>query len=232
MNKEGQLNFLGIGSAYNPVWKNTSAYFVKENQFFLIDSGETVFSTLFEKGYLVNYSKLRVFVTHTHADHVGSLPSLLSYCYNVLGKKVEVYYPRKEIQILLDNMGLERECYSLHMGMNWDFEDISIRAVSVNHAEDIYCYGYLISGLEGTVYYSGDCYQIPNNILEDFQKGKINRIYQDTTEFPSSHRSHCPLEELERLFPEKDRSRIYCMHFTTDFFEKLERLGFSYVKSE
>ena len=76
-------------------------------------------------------------------------------------------------------MGLERECYSLHMGMNWDFEDISIRAVSVNDAEDIYCYGYLISGLEGTVYYSGDCYQIPNNILEDFQKGKINRIYQD-----------------------------------------------------
>ena len=34
MNKEGQLNFLGIGFAYNPVWKNTSAYFVKRESVF------------------------------------------------------------------------------------------------------------------------------------------------------------------------------------------------------
>lgn len=232
MNKEAQLHFLGIGSAFNPVWKNTSAYFTKGNHLFLLDAGESVFGTLFEKGYLKKYAKIMVFITHTHADHVGSLPSILSYCYFVLGKKVDVYYPKQELQILLDYMGIEREAYELHCGIDWRFDDVSFHAIPVRHADDIYCCGYRISGPEGTIYYSGDGYQVPEEILEDFFAGKINRIYQDTTEFPSSHPSHCPLEELERLFPEKDRSRVFCMHFTTDFFEKLEQLGFSYVKPE
>lgn len=232
MKKNEPLNFLGIGSAFNPAWKNTSAYFIKGDHFFLLDAGESVFAALFEKGYLKQYTKLTVFITHTHSDHVGSLPSMLSYCYNVLGKKMEVYYPKKELQILLDYMGIEREAYEFHCGMDWKFDDVSVQAIPVRHAEDIHCFGYKICGSEGSIYYSGDGYQIPEKIVEDFLDGKISRIYQDTAEFPSSHLSHCPLEELERIFPEKDRKRVFCMHFTTDFFEKLEQLGFSYVNAE
>lgn len=232
MRKEEQLKFLGIGSAFNPAWKNTSAYFTKGSHFFLLDAGESVFSILFDKGYLKKYEKLTVFITHTHSDHVGSLPSIISYCYNVLGKKVEVYYPKQELYVLLDHMGIERESYELHCGTEWKFDDISVHAISVRHADDIFCYGYRISGPEESIYYSGDGYQVPEEVVKDFFEGKIERIYQDTAEFPSTHPSHCPLEELERLFPEKDRNRVFCMHFTTNFFEKLEQLGFSYVKPE
>ena len=54
-------------------------------------------------------------------------------------------------------------------------------------------------------------------------------LYQDTAEFSSGHRSHCPLEELERDIPEDLRKYVYCMHFTTDFTEKLKTMGFCQV---
>ena len=42
------ITFLGSGSAFNPLLGNTSAYFVRNNQLFLIDAGETVFRKLYE----------------------------------------------------------------------------------------------------------------------------------------------------------------------------------------
>ena len=42
------ITFLGSGSAFNPLLGNTSAYFVRNNKFFLIDAGETVFTKLNE----------------------------------------------------------------------------------------------------------------------------------------------------------------------------------------
>lgn len=230
MNKEEKLHFLGNGSAFNPAWGSTSAWFSEGDHFFLLDAGESVFGTLFENGYLKRFSKLTVFITHTHSDHVGSLPSMLSYCFNVLGKKMEVFSPFSELQTLLDYMGIGRELYDFRCGTEVDFGTVQIQAVPVCHAEDIPCFGYRITGAEGTIFYSGDSYKVPEAIVNDFLEGRICRIYQDTAEFPSNHPSHCPLEELERLFPRKDRKRVFCMHFTTEFFEKLEQSGFSWVK--
>ena len=41
-----KLNFLGRGSAFNPVEGNNSAYFIDDNQLFLIDCGENVFGRI------------------------------------------------------------------------------------------------------------------------------------------------------------------------------------------
>ena len=66
--------------------------------------------------------------------------------------------------------------------------------------------------------------------VKDFFAGKIQTIYQDTTEFSSDHLSHCPLSTLENVFPIEKRKDIYCMHFSNDFLKKIEEKGFKYVQ--
>ena len=56
-------------------------------------------------------------------------------------------------------------------------------------------------------------------------------ITLNITEFTSDHRSHCPLEELEECIPADLRRNVFCMHFTTDFTEKLKKKGFGYIQS-
>ena len=40
------LNFLGIGSAFQTSLYNNCAYFIEDNELFLIDCGETAFEQL------------------------------------------------------------------------------------------------------------------------------------------------------------------------------------------
>src|SRR5574344_116865 len=79
-----QLQFLGTGSAFNTKLGNTSAYLLNNDKsaMLLFDCGETVFSKLkpiLEKNK--NISELTICITHSHSDHIGSLPTLLYYLY-------------------------------------------------------------------------------------------------------------------------------------------------------
>ena len=220
------LNFLGCGSAFNPLYGNTSAYFTNKDQLYVIDGGESVFLKLYQKELLKKYAGITIMVTHMHADHVGSLPSIISYCYYVLGKKVTVIYPEKSLWILLGLMGIDPDIYIPVESSLFTAEGLKVWAVSVKHADDISCFGYIIEFAGEKIYYSGDSYEIPKDVLDGFYKREISTIYQDTTEFTSDHRSHCPLEELEECIPADLRRNVFCMNFTTDFTEKLKKKGF------
>lgn len=227
------LKFLGCGSAFNPSLGNTSAYFEEGKRFFLIDCGETVFTRLYQMKVPERYQNLYVLITHTHADHVGSLASLISYCYFVKGKKVTIIHPNYSIVRLLKRMGVGEELYILRKPAELEEETgVGIREIPVKHAEDLRCYGYLIRALGHTFFYSGDSYEIPRTIINKLINGTIDFIYQDTTEFVSSHLSHFPLPELAKAIPEPYRKQVYCMHFTNDFSDKIKAYGFGSVKPE
>lgn len=223
------LNFLGCGSAFNPIYGNTSAYFTIGSHLYVIDAGESVFLKLYQKELLQKYDEITIFVTHMHADHVGSLPSIISYAYYVLGKTVTVVYPDSELWQLLDLMGIEHAAYRRLESSSVETETLKVQSVVVKHADDIHCYGYLLESGGDRIYYSGDSYEIPERVLHGFRQRTISRIYQDTTEFRSAHRSHCSLEELEEAIPQELRKYVFCMHFTTNFTEKLKQKGFSFV---
>lgn len=226
------ITFLGSGSAFNPLLGNTSAYFVRNNQLFLIDAGEIVFRKLYEMKLLERYQDIYVIITHTHADHVGSLPSVISYSYFVLGKKVKIIHPERSLTKLLEMMGITSDAYELLTDETNLIGDIKIKAISVKHADNIRCYGYVLESGDEQVYYSGDSYEVPEVIVEEFFAGKIQTIYQDTAEFSSDHLSHCPLSTLEEIFPVEMRKNIYCMHFLNDFHKKIEEKGFQYVQAK
>ena len=171
------LNFLGCGSAFNPLYGNTSAYFTNKDQLYVIDGGESVFLKLYQKELLKKYAGITIMVTHMHADHVGSLPSIISYCYYVLGKKVTVIYPEKSLWILLGLMGIDPDIYIPVESSLFTAEGLKVWAVSVKHADDISCFGYIIEFAGEKIYYSGDSYEIPKDVLDGFyKKGNINDL--------------------------------------------------------
>lgn len=223
------LRFLGCGAAFYPTLGNTSAYYEKNNNLYLIDCGEMIFYKLYERNMLAKYNRIYVIITHMHADHVGSLGSLISYTYFVLGKKIVVIHPNIILQELLDLTGIDRKAYIMKVCEETEIDGVTIKAIPVKHAENMDCYGYIISDCEETIYYSGDSYEIPEKVLEAFFKGEICEIFQDTTDKVSVHPSHFPLTELAELIPVGFRKRVFCMHFSSDFSELIYKLGFSDV---
>ncbi len=207
-----ELKFVGRGSAFTPSLKNTSAYFAIEDSLFLIDCGESVFGDIWNMEELKTCNNIYVLITHLHCDHVGSLGSLISYCYFVLNKKIYVIHPETTIVDLLKLMGIEEHTYNYDRMLPPQLQGISAKAIPVDHANTMRCYGYLIEVNNERIYYSGDSYKIPDVILADFLSGAINRLYQDTSTHTSKTPSHCEIDKLELVIPMELRNRVYCMH--------------------
>ena len=73
------LSFLGKGAAFYPAFGNTNAFFEKDGDLFFLDFGESAFEKAVRLLDMASYRHVYVLITHLHADHVGSLASLLSY---------------------------------------------------------------------------------------------------------------------------------------------------------
>ena len=106
-----KLNFLGKGSAFYPLYGNTGAYMRFEDELYLLDCGETAFDTLYRKEDLDRISHIYVILTHLHADHVGSLGTLISYYYCLHGIQVYVIHPEPTVVQLLTLEGITPEGY-------------------------------------------------------------------------------------------------------------------------
>ena len=101
-----ELNFTGKGSAFYPPFKNTGAYMLSGKALYLIDCGETMFDVLYHKLDLASIEDVYVILTHMHADHVGSLGTLISYFYCLFNKAIHVVYPQETIKQLLTLEGI------------------------------------------------------------------------------------------------------------------------------
>lgn len=64
-----EINFLGIGSAWNIKEDNTSAYIKKDNKMILIDCGETIARNIIENNILENISELYILISHTFRSY-------------------------------------------------------------------------------------------------------------------------------------------------------------------
>ena len=75
------LKFIGTGSAFNTKLGNTSAYIKDNNTLLLIDCGELTFARILSLNLLDDVNEVHIAITHTHPDHIGSLGSLIFYCF-------------------------------------------------------------------------------------------------------------------------------------------------------
>ena len=224
---------------------------------YLIDCGETMFDVLYHKLDLASIEDVYVILTHMHADHVGSLGTLISYFYCLFNKAIHVVYPQETIKQLLTLEGITPLGYHYHETLPENPAGLTAVPVEVKHALDMKCYGYVLSDGTETIYYSGDsselpedmkCYgyvlsdgtetiyysgdssELPEDIRTRFLAGEIGRIYHDTSTHDSPNPSHCYYGKMEKWIPREERHRVYCMHLDSPCEDMLKEKGFSIVE--
>ena len=114
------LRFLGCGGAFNAALGTNAAFFTHNGNLYLLDCGETVFERAKLSGLLDSAKEIFVAVTHFHSDHVGSLGTLLGYCYFILKKPATVIYPTDKMKTLMTLMGMPENQYRLLHSLDAD----------------------------------------------------------------------------------------------------------------
>ena len=235
------LNFIGTGSAFNTSLGNNNAYIKNGESLLLIDCGSSTFAKIQERNLLDGIKSVFVLMTHTHPDHVGSLGDLIFYGYYAMGEmgkpSVTVIAPEDlYIADVLNTVGVKRETYGYYA-----FEDsptfisrfsMMIQPIKVNHVEELNCYGYIFTYREFITYYSGDCYEIPEKILDMLNRGVFDFFYQDTCKADYDGNVHLSLRKLTEMVKPEYRKRVFCMHLDNGFnIEEAKELGFNVVSS-
>lgn len=232
-----KLKFLGIGSAFNPLWGNNSAYYKNDKSLLLIDCGETNFERILKANLLEDVKNIFILITHLHPDHVGSLGSLLFYLNYI--KKIKgkiIFYDKENLETLLKLMGVSKENYNLCHNLNKDeLKELKISSIDVypiKHSDKLKSYGYKITfDDKEVIFYTGDCKEIDNRIIKEVIEGKISKIYVDSFCDKINGVPHITVDELCDIFPEKCRQRVYGMHYDGEkVINKLKVNGFKTVK--
>lgn len=234
-----ELIFLGRGAAFNPKEGNNSAYFIDNNQLFLIDCGESIFGTLANNGILESVDSINLMITHTHSDHIGSLGSLVMYSYYTLHKPLNIILPENakhlsSIEKILSGFGCTEKMYNFINEKEFDEKNETfqnIRYVETSHCDELDCYGLLFATKKGIVYYSGDTREV--NIVESLIDSgqQIDKIYIDTTTANYPGNVHLYIGILKEVIPEKIKNKVYCMHLNNDkCIEEAKAIGFNVVE--
>lgn len=237
------LKFIGSGSAFNTKLGNNSAYYKEGNQMLLIDCGSNVFQRIKENNLLNGIEHIHVAITHTHADHVGSLADLILYTYYSHGEfakpKVTVYFSQSiEISNLLRINGceLDKVYHSKYMeegAMLHIFDDVWISFNESKHVKEISCYGMELKINGDYIFYSSDTNEIDDIILGLIEEDIWKYFYIDTCKADYEGNVHLSLRKLNELIPEFYREKVWCMHLDEGFDrEEAESLGFNVAKNE
>lgn len=236
-----ELKFLGRGNAFNPTEGSNSAYFIENNELFLIDCGESVFKGLIENNLLENIDSVNLMITHTHSDHIGSLGSLAMYSYFILHKPLNIVLPQNakhlpNIEKILSAFGCTEPMYNYIDEKIFDNKLNSfqnVRYIETSHCDEIDCYGLLFTTENGIIYYSGDTREV-NIIKALIDSGKlIDKLYVDTTTADYPENVHLYLGNLKQVIPDYLKKHVYCMHINNDdCIEQVEEAGFNVVQKE
>lgn len=221
------LQFLGIGSCFNPLAGNTAAFYKDEKKKNLIffDMGGNIYERVMRENLLQEeLNKVVIVITHLHDDHVGSLASLIEYCDIVLNLIPTIIYPNlEEIEKTLLSMGVRKGEYELLLPR--ECKMFPIREYQQKHNDVIDAYGYLFE-LEGKkIYYSGDTNLIQMEIIGMLLDGEIEYIYHEVTRY--HNHAHTHLNQLEERIPVSFRKKVTCMHFDDEELKKdVKKAGF------
>ena len=221
------LKFLGIGSGFESALGNTSAFFTdSDNNLYLIDCGFDVFTKLKNFRLLEEFNNITVFLTHLHDDHVGSLGSLIFYCYFNLNKKITVRFPSSDLAMLLKVQGALR-FVNFMITKHGTIESgkktiLEYEFISTPHDPAIPCFGIKIKNTDidtpQQIYYSGDTKVLFNGLtkFDDIYTMPFIEIFQDCSyEKTYEGAQHMSLDLLCRAIPPKHRNIVKCMHLVS-----------------
>ena len=235
-----KLKFIGTGSAFNTKLGNTSAYIKENNTLLLLDCGELTFDRILSLNLLNDVNEVHIAVTHTHPDHIGSLGSLIFYCYFI--KKIKPIFHAADTDCIrvLQYMGITEEHCNFDSISPCIIEnlDVLLTFIENNHVKELVSFGILLVKdfnelHRKVIYYSGDSCDIKDDTINALKNGQIDYLYQDTCKADYDGNVHLSLRKLTELIPKELRCNVMCIHLDSGF-DVLEakELGFNVAEIE
>lgn len=246
-----KLNFLGIGSCFNTILNNTSAFFFldeEKTEMCLINLISRVTAKLKRLPELNSVKHMHIFITHLHDGHVGALPALLSYLITK-GIKFSIHVGQKNhytLRRFLTRIGVDAisPVYKMNFVV---YEDtiaenmftqksplietsfgVGFNMIRAKYDAGVGNYMVLIYTKDELIVYTGGCSHsnyLGNDIFEK-NNGKRIRIYTDCSNEESVF--NYSLDQLQHMYEEHYRQSVFCMHFdSTKTKKKALELGFN-----
>ena len=227
-----EINFLGIGSAWNINEDNTSAYIKKDSKMILIDCGESIARKIIKEDLLSDVRELYILISHTHSDHIGSIGTLLFYStYNkkILNRIVlpddEEYVNNLKEYLRLIEISSEIE-YVDSSFLKKEFNLKVFDFLKATHVKNLPCYCFLLEDNENLIYYSADNSNI--EYIKKYIKYPKSQIYTEICDNPELKDEHLLLKNLEEATSVNERKKIYLMHINEALSViQLEQKGFN-----
>lgn len=231
------FEFIGIGSFFA---KNNYHNNLLINDNILIDCGFMAGHGLHASGR--NFGNIEhIFITHTHADHIGGLEECAFFHKFVKGgSKPKLYLPTPLVDKLwayslrgglqdIETGGATLEDYFEVIEVSKEFEitDIHFQIVPTFHVPNRFCCGLKINK---RVYFSGDTQFDADMVIKNGTDAEI--IYHDCQFFTGG--VHAGIEELSTL-PKTLRQKTTLMHLPDNYVDNIDKSlekGFTFAEQQ
>lgn len=229
------LKFFGSGGAFNIERGNTSAYMELADELILFDVGEDVFPKIIKSKVLENKTRVNIFITHLHSDHVGGLATLIAYLYFKHFQQdmsnICIYFPSEAICDFLCLQGVPRKWYNLFVN-KWDelfiagfhkqpeyafYETTHTDSLDYKGACNSFSIEFMLQD-QFSIFYSGDTNSFHSKLANIHN---YDYVYQEVTcvKEANVHFYYEDLLEATKNYTREEKNKIYLMHLDENFDE-------------